>query len=398
MSQNDPQWGGGRNNDGPPDLDQIVRNLTSRFSRFFGGGNPEPQNGGDRPSFSAKAPKFAPAGAAVIIAALVVLWSASGFFVVDEREDAVITRFGRYTQTVENSGLHWRLPWPIEHHEIVNVTEIRSLEVGGRIGAADTPDESRMLTGDQNIIEVQLEVQYNFKSAYDFSFNNRSMDRDGRDIVKQAAETAIREVVGRNKVDYVLNEGRGRVAEDTRDLIQDLLDRYGLGVVISRVNISDVQPPEQVQAAFADAVKARQDRARLINEGRAYANDVIPKASGTAARLLQEAEGYRQRVISQAEGDAARFRQVYTEYAKAPQVTRDRMYLDTMQQVFQNTTKVLVDQKSGNNLLYLPFDKLLQGTAAGTSQAETPPVAVPQAQTELPMTTRTGRTSARDGR
>lgn len=398
MSQNDPQWGGGRNNDGPPDLDQIVRNLTSRFSRFFGGGNPEPQNGGDRPSFSAKAPKFAPAGAAVIIAALVVLWSASGFFVVDEREDAVITRFGRYTQTVENSGLHWRLPWPIEHHEIVNVTEIRSLEVGGRIGAADTPDESRMLTGDQNIIEVQLEVQYNFKSAYDFSFNNRSMDRDGRDIVKQAAETAIREVVGRNKVDYVLNEGRGRVAEDTRDLIQDLLDRYGLGVVISRVNISDVQPPEQVQAAFADAVKARQDRARLINEGRAYANDVIPKASGTAARLLQEAEGYRQRVISQAEGDAARFRQVYTEYAKAPQVTRDRMYLDTMQQVFQNTTKVLVDQKSGNNLLYLPFDKLLQSTAAGTSQAETPPAAVPQAQPELPMTTRTGRTAARDGR
>lgn len=398
MSQNDPQWGGGRNNDGPPDLDQIVRNLTSRFSRFFGGGNPEPQNGGGRSEFPAGSPRFAPAGAAVIIAALVVLWGASGFFVVDEREDAVITRFGRYTETVENSGLHWRLPWPIERHEIVNVTEIRSLEVGGRIGAANPSDESTMLTGDQNIIEVQLEVQYNLKSAYDFAFNNRAMDRDARDIVKQAAETAIREVVGRNRVDYVLNEGRGRVAEDTRDLIQELLDRYGLGVVISRVNISDVQPPDQVQAAFADAVKARQDRARLINEGRAYANDVIPKASGTAARLLQEAEGYRQRVVSQAEGDASRFRQVYAEYAKAPQVTRDRMYLDAMQQVFQNTTKVLIDQKAGNNLLYLPFDKLMQATGSSGVANEPKVETLPQPVPELPVTTRTGRTAARDGR
>lgn len=398
MSQNDPQWGGGRKNDGPPDLDQIVRNLTSRFSRFFGGGNPEPQNNNDRPGFPRGNARFAPAGAAVIVAALVVLWGASGFFVVDEREDAVITRFGRYTETVESSGLHWRLPWPVERHEIVNVTEIRSLEVGGKIGAANPSDESTMLTGDQNIIEVQLEVQYNLKSAYDFSFNNRAMERDARDIVKQAAETAIREVVGRNKVDYVLNEGRGRVAEDTRDLIQELLDRYGMGVAISRVNISDVQPPDQVQAAFADAVKARQDRARLINEGRAYANDVIPKASGAAARLMQEAEGYRARVISQAEGDASRFRQVYLEYAKAPQVTRDRMYLDTMQQMFQNTTKVLMDQKAGNNLLYLPLDKLMQVAGPGSSSQDVKVEAAPLAQPESPATTRTGRTVARDGR
>jgi len=397
MSQNDPQWGGGRNNDGPPDLDQIVRNLTSRFNRFFGGGNSEPQNNGDRPGIPSGSPRFAPAGAAVIIAALVVLWGASGFFVVDEREDAVITRFGRYTHTVENSGLHWRLPWPIERHEIVNVTEIRSLEVGGRVSGTSS-DESTMLTGDQNIIEVQLEVQYNLKSAYDFTFNNRAMDRDARDIVKQAAETAIREVVGRNEVDYVLNEGRGKVAEDTRDLIQDLLDRYGLGVSISRVNISDVQPPDQVQAAFADAVKARQDRARLINEGRAYANDVIPKASGTSARLLQEAEGYRQRVISQSEGDASRFRQIYAEYIKAPQVTRDRMYLDAMQQIYQNTTKVLVDQKSGNNLLYLPFDKLIQAAGAGNAMTDAKTNMSQQATSELPLTTRTGRTVVRDGR
>lgn len=394
MSQNDPQWGGGRN--GPPDLDQIIRNLGARFTRFFGGGSAAPQDNPRGPSLM----RNAPTGAAAIVAVLAVLWGASGFFVVDEREDAVIMRFGRYTQTVENSGLHWRLPWPVETHEIVNVTEIRSLEVGGRLDAGKAGDESTMLTGDQNIIEVQLEVQYNFKSAYDFVFNNRSADRDGRDIVKQAAETAIREVVGRNKVDYVLNEGRGKIAEDSKELIQELLDRYGLGVVVSRVNISDIQPPDQVQAAFADAVKARQDRARLINEGRAYANDVVPKASGTAARLTQEAEGYRQRVISQAEGDASRFRQVSTEYAKAPQVTRDRMYLDTMQQVFQNTTKVLVDQKAGGNLLYLPLDKLIQTTNSGQTgapEAQAKPEAPVQTAPEI-SATRTGRIAPRDGR
>lgn len=397
MSQNDPQWGGGRNNDGPPDLDQIVRNLAARLNRFLGGGNSD-QDNSNKPAPGPGMLRVAPAGVIAILAALAVLWAASGFFVVDEREDALITRFGRYTQTVENSGLHWRLPWPIERHEIVNVTEIRSLEVGRKGGTGGPADESMMLTGDQNIIEVQLEVQYNLNSAYDFVFNNRTEDRDGRDIVKQAAETAIREVVGRNKVDYVLNEGRGKVAEDSKELIQSLLDRYGMGVSIARVNISDIQPPDQVQAAFVDAVKARQDRARLINEGRAYANDVIPKASGTAARLLQESEGYRQRVISQAEGDASRFRQVLTEYTKAPQVTRDRMYLDAMQQIFQNTTKVLVDQKSGSNLLYLPLDKLMQ--MSNTSPVVDGPKSdsQPKPSSEPLTTTRTGRTVVRDGR
>jgi len=217
-------------------------------------------------------------------------------------------------------------------------------------------------------------VQYNFKSASDFVFKNVSQFKDGDDLVKQAAESAIREVMGRNKVDYVLNEGRGKISEDTKELIQNLLDRYETGIAVSRVNISDVQPPEQVQAAFADAVQARQDKARLINEGTAYANDVIPKASGAAARLVQEAEGYRQQVVARAEGDASRFKQIYTEYSKAPQVTRDRMYLDTMQQMYQNTTKVLVDQKSGGNLLYLPFDKLLQQTAAQSAAASEPVV------------------------
>ncbi|AOX99572.1 FtsH protease activity modulator HflK [Jeongeupia sp. USM3] len=350
MSQNDPQWGG-RRKDGPPDLDEMIRNLTGKLGRLFGGGQgPRPQLGG----------RGGMTGIGAIIAVLLVLWGASGFYVVDEREDAVIMRFGRYVATVENSGLHWHLPWPVESREVVNVTEIRSLDVGARAEGKSTADEAVMLTGDQNIIDVQLEIQYTLKSAKDFVFNNRRSDKDGKDLVKQAAETAIREVVGKNKVDYVLNEGRGKIGEDTKELMQELLDRYATGIAIARVNISDVQPPEQVQAAFADAVKARQDKARLINEGTAYANDVIPKASGMASRLVQEAEGYKQQVVARAEGDASRFGQVAAEYAKAPQVTRDRMYLDTMQQMYQNTTKVLVDQKSGSNLLYLPLDKLMQ--------------------------------------
>lgn len=393
MSQNDPQWGGNKNNDGPPDLDQILSNMSKSLSRFFGGSDKQPNGGG-------ASGNAVPVGVVAVLGALVVLWAASGFFVVDEREDALMMRFGRYTHTVENSGLHWRLPWPIESAEIVNVTEMRSLAIGGKIGSGRAEDESIMLTADQNVIEVQLEVQYNLNSAYDFVFNNRSVDRDAKDIVKQVAETAIREVVGRNKVDYVFNEGRGKIAEDTKELMQQLLNRYGMGVAISRVNLSDIQAPEQVQAAFSDAVKARQDRLRLINEGRAYANDVIPKASGTAARLTQEAEGYRERVISRAEGDASRFRQVYTEYAKAPQVTRDRLYLDAMQEIYKNTSKVLVDQKAGSNLLYLPLDKLMQTSEAMAPMDASAKSAAPtqQSPAEPLVSSRTSRTVVRDGR
>ncbi|MEJ2792638.1 FtsH protease activity modulator HflK [Iodobacter sp. LRB] len=387
MSQNDPQWGGRRN--GPPDLDEIIRNITGKISRLLGGDGAPPAGGSSRGG----------AGAAVVVAvAVAVLWAASGFYVVDERENAVIMRFGRYVETVEKPGLHWHLPWPVESREIVNMTEIRSLEVGSPGGEGRAGDESMMLTGDQNILEVRLEVQYNLKSAHDFVFFNRTTDRDAKDLVKQIAQTAIREVVGKNKVDYVLNEGRGKIGEDTKEIVQSLLDRYGVGVAVSRVNISDVQPPDQVQAAFSDAVKARQDKARLINEGTAYANDVIPKAGGMAARLSEESEGYRSRVVSQAEGDASRFKQVAAEYAKAPQVTRDRMYFDTMQQVFQNTTKLLIDQKSNGNLLYLPLDKLMQMTspaAAPAPAAEAAKVAEPAADAAV---NRNVRATVRDGR
>jgi membrane protease subunit HflK len=353
MSQNDPKWRGGRQGDGPPDLDEILRGFSQKLARLLG-------KKGGRPGLydPARSPRNFKGGAGIILLVVIILWVASGFYVVDEREHAVVTRFGRYIETVDKSGLHWHLPTPIEQRELVNVTEVRSLEVG--IASSNgTNEEGTMLTGDQNIIQMQLEIQYNIKSARDFLYNNRLNSTDGRDIVKQTAETAIREVVGRNKVDYVLNEGRGKIAEDTQTLMQALLNKYGSGVFITRVNISDVQPPEPVQAAFADAVKARQDKARLVNEGRAYANDVIPKASGMAARLEEESQGYRQQVVSRAQGDTERFKQVLGEYTKAPQVTRQRLYLETMQQVYSNSTKVVVDQKAGNNLLYLPLDKLL---------------------------------------
>lgn len=357
MSQTDPLWGR-HYADGPPDLDALIRKQLSKLKQFLGGGQQEPSG----PNHESAGPA-AMAVLAFVVGITAVLWAASGFYVVDAREQGVVMRFGRYVETTD-SGLRWRLPWPIEKHEIVKMSEVRSVEVGFQGDAKNrVSDEALMLTQDQNIIDVQLEVQYDIKDAQAFVFNNARADSDGdaKSLVKQVAETAIREVVGRNKVDFVLNEGRGQISADTTRLIQSLLDEYKSGVRISRVNINDVQPPEPVQAAFADAVKAGQDKVRLKNEGLAYANDVIPKASGVASRLMEEAEGYKQSVIARAEGDAARFRQIATEYAKAPQVTRDRMYIETMQQIMSASTKVLVDQKSGSgNLLYLPLEKLMQ--------------------------------------
>nr|WP_199068252.1 FtsH protease activity modulator HflK [Chromobacterium sp. ASV5] len=380
MSQNDPNRGR-RGNDGPPDLDEVFRNLNQKLARLLGAKNPQgPNNGNAGPS--SQRPPFR-GGAAVVVGVLAALWLASGFYVVDAREEGVVLRMGSFNRVTE-PGLQWHAPYPFEKVEIVNLTELRSVEVGYRNSAKNrVPEESLMLTADQNIIDVQLSVQYDIKDARAFLFNNAAKDRDAKDIVKQATETAIREVVGRNKVDFVLNEGRAQIAADARKVIQDVVDRYALGIRIAKVNINDVQPPEQVLAAFDDAVKAGQDKDKLLNEGMAYANEVVPKAQGMAARLQQESEAYQQQVVSRAQGDAARFKQVLSEYNKAPKVMRDRMYLDMMQQIMNNTTKVLVDQKGSNNLLYLPLDKLVQmsnPTAAPAAQAPaatTPPAGQP---------------------
>ncbi|HSQ03620.1 MAG TPA: FtsH protease activity modulator HflK [Burkholderiales bacterium] len=352
MSLNDPQWGRrpGGNNQGPPDLEELWRDFNRRLDRLFGrrGGGSE----GGPPGRESRRM----GGAGLLIGLIFAVWLASGFYIVNEGQRGVVLRFGRYIETTL-PGPRWHLPYPVETAEVVNLAQVRTVEVGYRNNVkSKVLKESLMLTDDENIVDVQFAVQYVLKSPNDYLFNSRAPD----DSVLQAAETAIREIVGKSSMDFVLYEGRAEVAARAHKLMQAILDRYGSGINVSKVTMQNAQPPEQVQAAFDDAVKAGQDRERQKNEGQAYANDVIPKARGMAARLVQEAEGYRQRVIEQSEGDASRFRQIVAEYSKAPQVTRDRLYLEAMQQVLSNSTKVVVDQKAGNNLLYLPLDKIMQ--------------------------------------
>jgi membrane protease subunit HflK len=372
MSLNDPQWGR-RPNQGPPDLDEIWRDFNRKLGGLFGRSGGEDPKGPDTRKIGG--------GVGLLLGLILAVWLASGFYIVYEGQRGIVLRFGKLVETTM-PGPRWHLPYPIETAEVVNVAGVRSVEVGYRNNVkSKVLKESLMLTDDENIIDIQFAVQYVLKSPTEYLFNNRAPD----DSVLQAAETAIREIVGRNSLDFVIFEGRAEVAARAHKLMQEILDRYGTGINIQKVTMQNAQPPEQVQAAFDDAVKAGQDRERQKNEGQAYANDVIPKARGMASRLTQEAEGYRQRVIEQAEGDAARFRLVVTEYNKAPQVTRDRLYIEAMQQVMSNTTKVLVDQKGGNNLIYLPLDKIMQMTGTGPIDAASKPVesapAVPEPST-----------------
>ena len=374
MSLNDPQWGnrgnddggGKRPNQGPPDLEELWRDLNRRLSGMFdkkSGGNGG--NGGSRPPVDFS-PKFLGGGITILVGLVLVAWLASGFYIVDASQRGLVLQFGKYKESTE-SGLNWRFPYPIQSHELVNISGVRTLEVGYRGTEKNKVlKEALMLTDDENIINIQFAVQYILKDPVEFIFNNRSPD----EAVMQVAETAIRQIVGKNKMDFVLYEGREQIAVTASNLMQDILDRYKAGIQISKVTMQNAQPPEQVQAAFDDAVKAGQDRERQINEGQAYANDVIPKAEGTKARLMQEADGYKQRLIATAEGDASRFKQINTEYAKAPEVTRSRMYLETMQQVYSSTSKVMVDAKGQGNLLYLPLDKLIQAAGAVAASPE----------------------------
>ena len=370
MSLNDPNWGRrpSGNNQGPPDLDEIWKNFNRKLEGLFGrkgGGGGDGTGGGTTGGPSRRA---VGGGAGLLAVLILAAWLASGFYIVNEGQRGVVLRFGKLIETTL-PGPRWHLPFPVESVEVVNLSQVRTVEVGYRNNVkSKVLKESLMLTDDENIIDVQFAVQYVLKSPSDYLFNGRAPD----DSVLQAAETSIREIVGRSSMDFVLYEGRAEVAARAHKLMQSILDRYGTGINISKVTMQNAQPPEQVQASFDDAVKAGQDRERQKNEGQAYANDVIPKARGMAARLIEESEGYRQRVIEQSEGDAARFRQVVTEYNKAPQVTRERLYIEAMQQVLSSTSKVVVDQKGGSNLLYLPLDKLMQMT--GTS-APTPPTA-----------------------
>jgi membrane protease subunit HflK len=382
MPPNDPQWGK-KNNDGPPDLDEILRKLQQKIANLLGfrkGGS-----GGDRPPPGAGGPGVGAAlggGAVFVILLIIAIWLASGFYIVDEGRRGVVLRLGKYLETTM-PGPRWHIPYPIESVEVVNVAQVRTVEVGYRGNPKNKqPQEALMLTDDENIVDVQFAVQYTLKNPEEYLFNNRNPD----DNVLQAAETAIREVVGKSKMDFVLSQGRSEVAARVKVLMQQILDRYKTGINITTVNLQGVQAPEQVQAAFEDVVRAQQDRERFKNEGQAYANDVVPKARGVAARLIEEASGFRQSVTATAQGDAARFTQILTEYQKAPVVTRERMYLETMQQILGATSKVLIDQKAGQNLLYLPLDRIMQqaGIVPPVSSmdptvvtAPAPPVPVP---------------------
>jgi modulator of FtsH protease HflK len=360
--------GANKPNAGPPDLDELWRDFNKKLNGWLGGASNKGRsqqnnnqsgdnNGGNSGGFQPDM-KSAGIGAALIAGVLALIWLGTGFFIVQEGQQAVITRFGELKGTRE-AGFNWRMPYPIERHETVALTQLRSIEIGlGSTGQATGLKDSSMLTQDENIVDIKFTIQYRLKSAADYLFQNRNPD----DAVTKAAESAIREVVGRGNMDAVLSKDRESIQRDVVKSVQAQLDRYKTGILIQTVNIQNVQPPEQVQAAFDDALKAGQDRDRLKNEGQAYANDVIPRAKGTAARLKEEADGYKANVIARAEGDGQRFKSIQAEYQKAPQVTRDRLYLDAMQSIYSSVTKVVVDSKQGNNMLYLPLDKIMQMT------------------------------------
>jgi membrane protease subunit HflK len=377
MSLNDHGWGNkpGGGSGGPPDLEELWRDFNRRLSGLFGrkGGGDGGDGGSRMPSLS---PRQFGGGIGLLVMLVAVIWLASGFYIVDASQRGLVLQFGKFKETTE-PGLRWRLPWPIQSNEIVNLTGVRTVEVGYR-GSEKSKvlKEALMLTDDENIVSVQFAVQYLLKDPKNYVFKNRNPD----DAVIGAAETAIREVVGKSRMDFVLYEGRDVIAANTQKLIQEILDRYETGVQIRSVTMQSTQPPEQVQAAFDDAVKAGQDRERQKNEGQAYAYDVIPRARGAASRLMQEADGYKQRMIATAEGDASRFKQILVEYNKAPEVTRQRLYLETIQQVYSSTSKIMIDAKGGGNLLYLPLDKLMQ--AAGTQ------IVAPAAAIETPTPVR----------
>ena len=342
----------------PPDLDELWRDLNRKLAGLFGGKNnggrvPPGGDGDFQPDM-----KNAGVGVGVIAAIAVLIWLGTGFFIVQEGQQAVITQFGKYKTSV-GAGFNWRLPYPIQRHELVFVTQIRSADVGRDSVIKSTGlRESAMLTEDENIVEIKFAVQYRLNDARAWLFESKNP----ADAVVQAAETAVREVVGKMRMDTALAEERDQIAPRVRVLMQTILDRYKVGVEVVGINLQQggVRPPEQVQSAFDDVLKAGQERERAKNEAQAYANDVIPRAVGSASRLKEEADAYKARIVAQAQGDAQRFSAVLTEYQKAPQVTRDRMYLESMQQIYSSVTKVMVDSRQGSNLLYLPLDKLLQ--------------------------------------
>ena len=335
-------WGQ-RNNDGPPDLDEVFKNLKNKFGGLLGGGG------------KGKIPRV-PGGSSnltgfigFIVVALLIVWALTGIYIVDEGWRGVETRFGERT-VVTQAGPHWHFPYPIEDVELINVADIRTAR-----------KNSKMLTSDENIVVMSIEIQYNVKDAQDFAFEVFDPDL----TLQQTAETAIREVVGNNDMDLIITEGRAVVGSATKEIMQSILDEYRTGINVVQVNMDEAQPPEEVQDAFEDAIKAREDEQRIINEANAYRNDVVPKARGEGQGLLEQAEAYKTRVIKSAEGEASRFNQLLAEYQRAPEVTRERLYIDAIESVLARSPKVMVDVEGGNNLMFLPLDQLMGRASSG---------------------------------
>ena len=394
---------GQRPNQGPPDLDELWRDFNRKLGGLFGGAKNAGQRargtggggsgGGGGPGGFQPDMKSAGIGVGLIAAVGLLIWLGTGFFIVQEGQQAVITQFGKYKST-QGAGFNWRLPYPIQRHETLVVTQTRSVDVGrDSIIKSTGLRESAMLTEDENIVEIKFAVQYRLSDARAYLFESKNP----ADAVVQAAETAVREVVGKMRMDAALGEEREQIGPRVRKLMQTILDRYKVGVEIVGINMQQggVRPPEQVQPAFDDVLKAGQERERAKNEAQAYANDVIPRAVGSASRLKEESEAYKARIVAQSQGDAQRFKSVLAEYQKAPQVTRDRMYLDAMQQVYSSVTKVLVESRQGSNLLYLPLDKIMQQSAGGAAPEPASGNATAPAPPAAPVTSPTD-TRARD--
>jgi membrane protease subunit HflK len=352
-SGNKDPWGGGGRDQGPPDLDEVVKKMQDKFGSLFGG----KKGGGGGGAGSGKGGSV---GFGLIIIVAVVAWGLSGIYIIEEGKRGVVLQFGAYKETTL-PGPHW-YPRFIQSVEEVDISTIRDATIGYRSGGstrqatAPVERESLMLTQDENIVDVQLAVQYKVKNASDYLFKIKEPDI----TLRQSTESAVREIIGKNKMEFVITEGRTEIARRVHDLTQEILDRYETGLEITSVNMQDAQPPEAVQAAFDDAVKAREDNVRLKNEAEAYANDIIPKAQGRAARDIAEANGYKEQVIAEAQGETARFLNLLAEYKKAPEVTRKRLYLETVESVMVNSSKIMVDVKGGNNLMYLPLDRLME--------------------------------------
>jgi modulator of FtsH protease HflK len=374
MSWNEPggdkkdPWSGRGDQKGPPDLDEAIRSLQEKLGNIFGSG----KSGGGGGSPGIFSPGNSMKNIGFIAGAVLVIWVLSGFYIINEGVQGVETRFGKYTATTD-SGLNWHFPAPIEQVEKINVQQQRYIEVGYRSGgngqvqgAVSVPKEALMLTKDENYVDVQLAVQYQVKDAKALLFNIA----DPEATLKQVTESALRGVIGGSIMDFVLTEGRSEVVAQAKKEIQEVMDTYNAGIQITSVNLQDAQPPEQVQNAFEDAIKAREDQQRFINEAEAYANDVVPKARGAAARKIQEAEGYKEQVIAQAEGETNRFTKLVTEYKKSPEVTRKRLYLEAMESVMSESNAIMIDVKGGNNMLYLPLDKMIQQKQLATTAVE----------------------------